>query len=156
MSLHRIPIKARVGVSPTLTSSCLVDMYLDWLPLTHSSVFLQPERISGEQYGIHSDVWSLGISFMEVCSSHCLYIDAAECTCDEMFNQKNIKILTELSKPVVCDVRVSSELHREVLHLVSLSSLQTLGFWVVLKASYISPRLPVEDLPRVLVRNPGY
>uniref|UniRef100_A0A8D0NHW8 mitogen-activated protein kinase kinase n=1 Tax=Sus scrofa TaxID=9823 RepID=A0A8D0NHW8_PIG len=30
------------------------------------SVFLQPERISGEQYGIHSDVWSLGISFMEL------------------------------------------------------------------------------------------
>ncbi|XP_020956109.1 dual specificity mitogen-activated protein kinase kinase 5 isoform X4 [Sus scrofa] len=26
----------------------------------------QPERISGEQYGIHSDVWSLGISFMEL------------------------------------------------------------------------------------------
>uniref|UniRef100_A0A452R7L2 mitogen-activated protein kinase kinase n=1 Tax=Ursus americanus TaxID=9643 RepID=A0A452R7L2_URSAM len=30
-----------------------------------ASVLLQPERISGEQYGIHSDVWSLGISFME-------------------------------------------------------------------------------------------
>lgn len=28
---------------------------------------LQPERISGEQYGIHADVWSVGISFMEVC-----------------------------------------------------------------------------------------
>uniref|UniRef100_A0A8C7IDP0 mitogen-activated protein kinase kinase n=1 Tax=Oncorhynchus kisutch TaxID=8019 RepID=A0A8C7IDP0_ONCKI len=27
---------------------------------------LQPERISGEQYGIHSDVWSVGISFMEI------------------------------------------------------------------------------------------
>uniref|UniRef100_A0A8C7KZY1 mitogen-activated protein kinase kinase n=1 Tax=Oncorhynchus kisutch TaxID=8019 RepID=A0A8C7KZY1_ONCKI len=31
---------------------------------------LQPERISGEQYGIHSDVWSVGISFMEV-SAEC-------------------------------------------------------------------------------------
>ncbi|XP_055571525.1 dual specificity mitogen-activated protein kinase kinase 5 isoform X4 [Falco biarmicus] len=29
-------------------------------------VSTQPERISGEQYGIHSDVWSLGISFMEI------------------------------------------------------------------------------------------
>lgn len=29
-------------------------------------VSLQPERISGEQYGIHADVWSVGISFMEV------------------------------------------------------------------------------------------
>uniref|UniRef100_A0A671R9N1 mitogen-activated protein kinase kinase n=1 Tax=Sinocyclocheilus anshuiensis TaxID=1608454 RepID=A0A671R9N1_9TELE len=28
-------------------------------------VTIFPERISGEQYGIHSDVWSLGISFME-------------------------------------------------------------------------------------------
>uniref|UniRef100_A0A8D1H491 Mitogen-activated protein kinase kinase 5 n=1 Tax=Sus scrofa TaxID=9823 RepID=A0A8D1H491_PIG len=36
-------------------------------------VSTQPERISGEQYGIHSDVWSLGISFMEVCC--CLQID---------------------------------------------------------------------------------
>uniref|UniRef100_A0A673KAK1 mitogen-activated protein kinase kinase n=1 Tax=Sinocyclocheilus rhinocerous TaxID=307959 RepID=A0A673KAK1_9TELE len=30
------------------------------------TIFAHPERISGEQYGIHSDVWSLGISFMEV------------------------------------------------------------------------------------------
>lgn len=41
------------------------------------SISLQPERISGEQYGIHSDVWSLGISFMEVCKclsfSHALW-----------------------------------------------------------------------------------
>uniref|UniRef100_A0A8C4WWP2 mitogen-activated protein kinase kinase n=1 Tax=Eptatretus burgeri TaxID=7764 RepID=A0A8C4WWP2_EPTBU len=30
-----------------------------------TSVYMAPERISGEQYGIHSDVWSLGITFME-------------------------------------------------------------------------------------------
>ncbi|XP_041030666.1 dual specificity mitogen-activated protein kinase kinase 5 isoform X5 [Carcharodon carcharias] len=29
-------------------------------------VSTQPERIAGEQYGIHSDVWSFGISFMEL------------------------------------------------------------------------------------------
>eukprot|EP00064_Thunnus_orientalis_P016627 superscaffoldBa00003339_g16695 len=29
-------------------------------------VSTQPERISGEQYGIHADVWSVGISFMEI------------------------------------------------------------------------------------------
>ncbi|KAI4830604.1 hypothetical protein KUCAC02_002223, partial [Chaenocephalus aceratus] len=29
-------------------------------------VSTQPERISGEQYGIHADVWSVGISFMEL------------------------------------------------------------------------------------------
>ncbi|NXW81345.1 MP2K5 kinase, partial [Hirundo rustica] len=31
-----------------------------------TNAYMAPERISGEQYGIHSDVWSLGISFMEV------------------------------------------------------------------------------------------
>uniref|UniRef100_UPI0035902527 dual specificity mitogen-activated protein kinase kinase 5 n=1 Tax=Myxine glutinosa TaxID=7769 RepID=UPI0035902527 len=31
-----------------------------------TSVYMAPERISGEQYGIHSDVWSLGITFMEL------------------------------------------------------------------------------------------
>ncbi|XP_070324805.1 dual specificity mitogen-activated protein kinase kinase 5 isoform X5 [Odocoileus virginianus] len=30
-----------------------------------TNAYMAPERISGEQYGIHSDVWSLGISFME-------------------------------------------------------------------------------------------
>uniref|UniRef100_F6YUW6 mitogen-activated protein kinase kinase n=1 Tax=Xenopus tropicalis TaxID=8364 RepID=F6YUW6_XENTR len=31
-----------------------------------TNAYMAPERIAGEQYGIHSDVWSLGISFMEV------------------------------------------------------------------------------------------
>ncbi|NWX56725.1 MP2K5 kinase, partial [Promerops cafer] len=35
-----------------------------------TNAYMAPERISGEQYGIHSDVWSLGISFMEVCRVH--------------------------------------------------------------------------------------
>uniref|UniRef100_A0A672K104 mitogen-activated protein kinase kinase n=1 Tax=Sinocyclocheilus grahami TaxID=75366 RepID=A0A672K104_SINGR len=30
-----------------------------------TNAYMAPERISGEQYGIHSDVWSVGISFME-------------------------------------------------------------------------------------------
>ncbi|MGH0167716.1 UNVERIFIED_CONTAM: hypothetical protein FKN15_052890 [Acipenser sinensis] len=30
-----------------------------------TNAYMAPERISGEQYGIHSDMWSLGISFME-------------------------------------------------------------------------------------------
>uniref|UniRef100_A0A674BC89 mitogen-activated protein kinase kinase n=1 Tax=Salmo trutta TaxID=8032 RepID=A0A674BC89_SALTR len=37
-----------------------------------TNAYMAPERISGEQYGIHSDVWSVGISFMEV---------IAECRC---------------------------------------------------------------------------
>ncbi|KAM9422790.1 dual specificity mitogen-activated protein kinase kinase 5 isoform 3-T4 [Salvelinus alpinus] len=31
-----------------------------------TNAYMAPERISGEQYGIHSDVWSVGISFMEL------------------------------------------------------------------------------------------
>ncbi|XP_072326554.1 dual specificity mitogen-activated protein kinase kinase 5 isoform X3 [Scyliorhinus torazame] len=31
-----------------------------------TNAYMAPERIAGEQYGIHSDVWSFGISFMEV------------------------------------------------------------------------------------------
>uniref|UniRef100_A0A3B1JBD4 mitogen-activated protein kinase kinase n=1 Tax=Astyanax mexicanus TaxID=7994 RepID=A0A3B1JBD4_ASTMX len=31
-----------------------------------TNAYMAPERISGEQYGIHSDVWSVGISFMEI------------------------------------------------------------------------------------------
>ncbi|XP_030621574.1 dual specificity mitogen-activated protein kinase kinase 5 [Chanos chanos] len=31
-----------------------------------TNAYMAPERISGQQYGIHSDVWSLGISFMEL------------------------------------------------------------------------------------------
>ncbi|XP_067827447.1 dual specificity mitogen-activated protein kinase kinase 5 isoform X5 [Heptranchias perlo] len=30
-----------------------------------TNAYMAPERIAGEQYGIHSDVWSFGISFME-------------------------------------------------------------------------------------------
>uniref|UniRef100_A0A8C6T7X3 mitogen-activated protein kinase kinase n=1 Tax=Neogobius melanostomus TaxID=47308 RepID=A0A8C6T7X3_9GOBI len=31
-----------------------------------TNAYMAPERISGEQYGIHADVWSVGISLMEV------------------------------------------------------------------------------------------
>ncbi|XP_038670805.1 dual specificity mitogen-activated protein kinase kinase 5 isoform X3 [Scyliorhinus canicula] len=31
-----------------------------------TNAYMAPERIAGEQYGIHSDVWSFGISFMEL------------------------------------------------------------------------------------------
>lgn len=36
----------------------------------------QPERISGEQYGIHADVWSVGISFMEVVLLHVIALNS--------------------------------------------------------------------------------
>ncbi|XP_076852372.1 LOW QUALITY PROTEIN: dual specificity mitogen-activated protein kinase kinase 5 [Brachyhypopomus gauderio] len=38
-----------------------------------TNAYMAPERISGEQYGIHSDVWSVGISFMELALGHFPY-----------------------------------------------------------------------------------
>uniref|UniRef100_A0A2K5R930 Dual specificity mitogen-activated protein kinase kinase 5 n=1 Tax=Cebus imitator TaxID=2715852 RepID=A0A2K5R930_CEBIM len=65
-----------------------------------TNAYMAPERISGEQYGIHSDVWSLGISFMEVC---CLHIDSSplqllQCIVDE---DSPILPVGEFSEPFV-------------------------------------------------------
>ena len=37
---------------------------------THTYIHTQPERILGGEYGIHSEIWSLGISVLEVQSQH--------------------------------------------------------------------------------------
>uniref|UniRef100_A0A8C2ADW9 mitogen-activated protein kinase kinase n=1 Tax=Cyprinus carpio TaxID=7962 RepID=A0A8C2ADW9_CYPCA len=55
-----------------------------------------PERISGEQYGIHSDVWSVGISFMEP-------LQLLQCIVDEdppvlpigQFSEKFVHFITQ-------------------------------------------------------------
>uniref|UniRef100_A0A8C8YHE3 mitogen-activated protein kinase kinase n=1 Tax=Prolemur simus TaxID=1328070 RepID=A0A8C8YHE3_PROSS len=65
-----------------------------------TNAYMAPERISGEQYGIHSDVWSLGISFMEVC---CLQIDTSplqllQCIVDE---DSPVLPVGEFSEPFV-------------------------------------------------------
>ncbi|XP_048078025.2 dual specificity mitogen-activated protein kinase kinase 5 isoform X6 [Ursus arctos] len=84
-----------------------------------TNAYMAPERISGEQYGIHSDVWSLGISFMEVC---CLQIDAS------MYIHPNIRKNEDLknnnNKPPRCYVCVYTELNSKIL-LLSLSGLCT-------------------------------
>uniref|UniRef100_A0A2K6MRV1 Dual specificity mitogen-activated protein kinase kinase 5 n=1 Tax=Rhinopithecus bieti TaxID=61621 RepID=A0A2K6MRV1_RHIBE len=59
---------------------------------------LQPERISGEQYGIHSDVWSLGISFMEVCCLHIDPLQLLQCIVDE---DSPVLPVGEFSEPFV-------------------------------------------------------
>lgn len=82
-----------------------------------ASVFLQPERISGEQYGIHSDVWSLGISFMEVC---CLQVDASMYIHSSI--RKNEDLKNNNNKPPRCYVYVYTELNSRIL-LLSLSGL---------------------------------
>lgn len=45
------------------------------------TMFLQPERIVGEEYGLHSDIWSLGVTLFEVmlgnvgvCQFFCSYL----------------------------------------------------------------------------------
>ncbi|XP_070355453.1 dual specificity mitogen-activated protein kinase kinase 5 isoform X14 [Equus asinus] len=63
-----------------------------------TNAYMAPERISGEQYGIHSDVWSLGISFMELALGRFPYpqiqknqgslmpLQLLQCIVDETFN----------------------------------------------------------------------
>uniref|UniRef100_A0A8C9F3Q7 mitogen-activated protein kinase kinase n=1 Tax=Pavo cristatus TaxID=9049 RepID=A0A8C9F3Q7_PAVCR len=52
-----------------------------------TNAYMAPERISGEQYGIHSDVWSLGISFMELALGRFPYpqpLQLLQCIVDEV------------------------------------------------------------------------
>ncbi|XP_028679077.2 dual specificity mitogen-activated protein kinase kinase 5 isoform X2 [Erpetoichthys calabaricus] len=51
-----------------------------------TNAYMAPERISGEQYGIHSDMWSLGISFMELALGRFPYpqpLQLLQCIVDE-------------------------------------------------------------------------
>ncbi|XP_053574485.1 dual specificity mitogen-activated protein kinase kinase 5 isoform X2 [Bombina bombina] len=50
-----------------------------------TNAYMAPERIAGEQYGIHSDVWSLGISFMEIQKNHgsLMPLQILQCIVDE-------------------------------------------------------------------------
>ena len=34
-------------------------------------MYFKPERIKGEDYSVHSEVWSLGVSLFEVSSTYC-------------------------------------------------------------------------------------
>uniref|UniRef100_A0A671T759 mitogen-activated protein kinase kinase n=1 Tax=Sinocyclocheilus anshuiensis TaxID=1608454 RepID=A0A671T759_9TELE len=61
-----------------------------------TNAYMAPERISGEQYGIHSDVWSVGISFMEP-------LQLLQCIVDEdppvlpigQFSEKFVHFITQ-------------------------------------------------------------
>uniref|UniRef100_A0A2K5UQC9 Mitogen-activated protein kinase kinase 5 n=1 Tax=Macaca fascicularis TaxID=9541 RepID=A0A2K5UQC9_MACFA len=63
-----------------------------------TNAYMAPERISGEQYGIHSDVWSLGISFMEVCFLHIDPLQLLQCIVDE---DSPVLPVGEFSEPFV-------------------------------------------------------
>uniref|UniRef100_A0A3Q2E127 mitogen-activated protein kinase kinase n=1 Tax=Cyprinodon variegatus TaxID=28743 RepID=A0A3Q2E127_CYPVA len=61
-----------------------------------TNAYMAPERISGEQYGIHADVWSVGISFMEP-------LQLLQCIVDEdppvlpvgQFSEKFVNFITQ-------------------------------------------------------------
>ncbi|KAI5088687.1 dual specificity mitogen-activated protein kinase kinase 5 isoform X1 [Silurus meridionalis] len=83
-----------------------------------TNAYMAPERISGEQYGIHSDVWSLGISFMELALGHFPYpqiqknqgslmpLQLLQCIVDEdppvlpvgQFSEKFVHFITQCMK----------------------------------------------------------
>lgn len=65
-----------------------------------TNAYMAPERISGEQYGIHSDVWSLGISFMEIQKNQgsLMPLQLLQCIVDE---DSPVLPLGEFSEPFV-------------------------------------------------------
>ncbi|CAD7672727.1 unnamed protein product [Nyctereutes procyonoides] len=84
-----------------------------------TNAYMAPERISGEQYGIHSDVWSLGISFMELlpeypepqgCSQMVVKNERSKmispinglllCLTDEIFQQKFVHFVDRISNDI--------------------------------------------------------
>ncbi|XP_042583687.1 dual specificity mitogen-activated protein kinase kinase 5 isoform X2 [Cyprinus carpio] len=84
-----------------------------------TNAYMAPERISGEQYGIHSDVWSVGISFMELALGSFPYpqiqksqgslmpLQLLQCIVDEdppvlpigQFSEKFVHFITQWSCP---------------------------------------------------------
>uniref|UniRef100_A0A3B5MTJ2 mitogen-activated protein kinase kinase n=1 Tax=Xiphophorus couchianus TaxID=32473 RepID=A0A3B5MTJ2_9TELE len=54
-----------------------------------------PERISGEQYGIHADVWSVGISFMELALGMFPYPQDPPVLPVEQFSEKFVHFITQ-------------------------------------------------------------
>ncbi|XP_064191717.1 dual specificity mitogen-activated protein kinase kinase 5 isoform X7 [Anguilla rostrata] len=74
-----------------------------------TNAYMAPERISGEQYGIHSDVWSVGISFMELALGNFPYpqpLQLLQCIVDEnppvlpvgQFSETFINFVTQCMK----------------------------------------------------------
>ncbi|XP_068410496.1 dual specificity mitogen-activated protein kinase kinase 5 isoform X2 [Eschrichtius robustus] len=65
-----------------------------------TNAYMAPERISGEQYGIHSDVWSLGISFMEIQKNQgsLMPLQLLQCIVDEV-NQQQLWLELDLLLP---------------------------------------------------------
>ena len=82
-SAYRLAVKIMVCVWVTGNFSpagYLNDQDLHWLKCLYGgelaqvssqphvyTMLLQPERIVGEEYGLHSDIWSLGVTLFEVC-----------------------------------------------------------------------------------------
>uniref|UniRef100_A0A3B1IPP5 Dual specificity mitogen-activated protein kinase kinase 5 n=1 Tax=Astyanax mexicanus TaxID=7994 RepID=A0A3B1IPP5_ASTMX len=70
-----------------------------------TNAYMAPERISGEQYGIHSDVWSVGISFMEIQKNQgsLMPLQLLQCIVDEdppvfpvgQFSDKFVNFITQ-------------------------------------------------------------
>ncbi|XP_044077002.1 dual specificity mitogen-activated protein kinase kinase 5 isoform X2 [Siniperca chuatsi] len=71
-----------------------------------TNAYMAPERISGEQYGIHADVWSVGISFMELALGMFPYpqpLQLLQCIVDEdppvlpvgHFSEKFVHFITQ-------------------------------------------------------------
>ncbi|XP_044021883.1 dual specificity mitogen-activated protein kinase kinase 5 isoform X6 [Siniperca chuatsi] len=80
-----------------------------------TNAYMAPERISGEQYGIHADVWSVGISFMELALGMFPYpqpLQLLQCIVDEASEHFLLSLASILSQLMQCfggrDKRIST------------------------------------------------
>ncbi|XP_061671398.1 dual specificity mitogen-activated protein kinase kinase 5 isoform X2 [Syngnathoides biaculeatus] len=81
-----------------------------------TNAYMAPERISGEQYGIHADVWSVGISFMELALGMFPYPQIQK-------NQGSLMPL-QLLQCIVDEVVLAAPQH-QLLHFLSIRRLVT-------------------------------
>ncbi|XP_034535901.1 dual specificity mitogen-activated protein kinase kinase 5 isoform X1 [Notolabrus celidotus] len=129
-----------------------------------TNAYMAPERISGEQYGIHADVWSVGISFMELALGMFPYpqiqknqgslmpLQLLQCIVDEdppvlpvgQFSEKFIHFITQWVRLLHCDINK----YNEDLQPRSCTDSPKSPMWVILtacfclyieEASYINP-----------------
>ncbi|XP_061671397.1 dual specificity mitogen-activated protein kinase kinase 5 isoform X1 [Syngnathoides biaculeatus] len=63
-----------------------------------TNAYMAPERISGEQYGIHADVWSVGISFMELALGMFPYPQDPPVLPAEQFSETFVHFITQCMK----------------------------------------------------------
>ncbi|XP_039225589.1 dual specificity mitogen-activated protein kinase kinase 5 isoform X7 [Crotalus tigris] len=93
-------VENRISLCTEFMDGGSLDVYRKIPEHVLGRIAVAPERISGEQYGIHSDVWSLGISFMEIQKNQgsLMPLQLLQCIVDE---ESPVLPVGEFSEPFV-------------------------------------------------------